>query len=297
VCLALSSFKNDAEVLSLLTRAREDLPRFSRVLVVDSLGTGRMPELLHSAGLSGLVGYECSPLNLGSAGNLSRRVALAAETSADYVYTTNHDGDVTPEAIAQLVALAARAKGPLGAVYPLRRLTSRAGAFDVTGRYRFPMTAIRTRRLPARELSPVFWSSSNGALYGLGPARQGLLPMADLWMGYEDLGYGWLMHAHGFTQYLARDVRVADSYEYNKTPVGYVTNKPSWYAYYFARNLLLAARRTQQPRAVKLAAMSRVVLEFAVTAALRNDKRKRVRAIAEGLVDGLRDRGGKWRLP
>jgi GT2 family glycosyltransferase len=297
VCLALSSFKNDQQVLALLQGARADLPRFARVLVVDSLGTGQMPARLAEAGLADLVQYECASANLGSAGNLARRLSLAAQTSADFVYTTNHDGDVSPSAIERLVTLAQNALGPVGAIYPLRKMSDRGGAFDMTGRFRFPMTAVRSMRPPSAELSPVFWSSSNGALYALAPTRQGLLPMAELWMGYEDLGYGWLLHGHGFRQFLARDVQVVDGYEYKKTPVGYVTNKPSWYAYYFARNLLLAARRTQQPGAVRLAALSRVLLEFGITAALRSDKKARLSAVAAGLFDGLRDRGGKWRLP
>ena len=297
VCLAISSFKNDAAVFELLEGARDALPRFARVLVVDSLGSGDFERGLRERGLDRHVAYHCYPENLGSAGNLSRRLELAAQTSADFVYAVNHDGTVDSAAISRLVSLTERAPQPLGALYPLRRMTERAGAFDVTGRYRFPFTAIRSHHRPAEELSPVFWSSSNGALYALEPVRRGLLPYADLWMGFEDLGYGWLLQRSGYHQFAARDVTVEDGYEYRKSPVGYVTRKPSWYAYYYARNLLLTARRTEQPALVQGLALSRVMLELGVTLALRPDKKARLLATAEGMLDGLRNRSGKWRFP
>lgn len=297
VCLVISSFKNDAAVFELLEGARDSLPRFARVLVVDSLGSGDFERGLRERGLDRYVDYHCYPENLGSAGNLSRRLELAAQSSAEFAYAVNHDGTVDASAIAQLVSLADRAPQPLGALYPLRRMTERAGAFDVTGRYRFPFTAIRSHQRPEQELSPVFWSSSNGALYSLAPVRRGLLPYADLWMGFEDLGYGWLLQQQGYRQFAARDVTVDDSYEYRKSPVGYVTRKPAWYAYYYARNLLLTARRTEQPALVQGLALSRVMLELGVTLALRPDKKARLLATAEGMLDGLRNRSGKWRFP
>lgn len=297
VALTIASFKNDAQVLSVLRSAREVLPRFATVLVVDSLGTGQFQQALNDAGLSPWVTYHCFGQNLGSAGNFAQRLSLAARTPAEFAYAVNHDGDVKAQAIERLVELSERAGGPLGALYPLRRMINRGGAFDVTGRYRFPFTAIRSHAVPEAELSPVFWSSSNGALYSLAPVRAGLLPFEDLWMGFEDLGYGWLMHGAGYRQYAARDVHVDDDYEYRATKVGHVTRKPAWYAYYYARNLLLTARRTRQPTTVRGLALSRVVLELGVTLALRTEKRARLAFTARGIIDGLHDRGGKWRLP
>lgn len=297
VALAVASFKNDQQVLDALSKLASDLHRFARVLVVDSIGTGALPARLKELGLDAVVTYECAERNLGSAGNLAQRLALAAQSSAEFVYAVNHDGDVQLDAIESLVDLADRAPGPLGALYPLRRMVNREGAFDVTGRYRFPFTAVRSHTTPAAELTPVYWSSSNGALYALSPVRKGLLPFSDLWMCYEDLGYGWQLHASGYTQFVARDVCVDDDYEYRRTRVGHVTRKPNWYAYYYARNLLLTARRTRQPVAVRGLVLSRVLLELGVTAALRSDKRARLSYTVQGIVDGLRGRGGKWRLP
>jgi len=297
VALTIASFKYDEQILQLLERVKTDLPRFGAILVVDSIGTGRLPAALAAAGLSEFVSYHCFPQNLGSAGNFAQRLALASKTNAEFAYAVNHDGDVRPEAIERLVRLAERAPGPLGAIYPMRRMINRGGAFDVTGRYRFPFTAIRTQQPPRLELTPVFWSSSNGALYALAPVRTGLLPCADLWMGFEDLGYGWLLHGAGYRQFAARDVHVDDDYEYRATKVGHVTRKAAWYAYYYARNLLLTARRTGQPATVKGLALSRVMLELGVTLALRTEKKARLGFTARGIIDGLQDRGGKWRLP
>jgi GT2 family glycosyltransferase len=298
VCLAVSSFKNDASVAEKLAALGPDLRRFARVLVVDSLGTGAFEAALAARGVAaGAVEYHCFASNLGSAGNLAKRLSLASQGAASFCYAVNHDGDIRPSAVLELVKLADTRPTALGAVYPLRRMTMRGGAYDLTGRRRFPFTAVRSRSAPTQELAEVFWSSSNGALYALEPVRKGLLPDADLWMGFEDLGYGWLLHRHGYAQYVARDVRVDDGYEYRKSAVGHITAKPAWYAYYYARNLIMTAKRTQQPPSVQGLALSRVLLEFGISAALRSDKRLRLRATAEGLFDALRNRGGKWRLP
>jgi len=297
VALTIASFKNDEQVLDVLRRVQSALPRFASVLVVDSIGTGRLPQALAQAGLADLVSYRCFDHNLGSAGNFAQRLALASETAAEFAYAVNHDGDVRVEAIERLVELSERAEGPLGALYPMRRMTNRGGAFDVTGRYRFPFTAVRTRRAPSSELTPVFWSSSNGALYSLAPVRAGLLPFSDLWMAYEDLGYGWLLHSAGYRQFAARDVHVDDDYEYRATKLGHVTSKPAWYAYYYARNLQLIARRTHQPVAVRGLVFSRIILELGVTLAFRTEKKTRLALLARGMIDGLHGRGGKWRLP
>ncbi len=297
VTLAISSFKNDEAVWGLLTTHRDVLSDFARVIVVDSFGTGELAGRLEDLGLGPKLEYHCYPENLGSAGNLARRLALSAEGRSDFVYALNHDGDLRPSAIAKLVALADRAPGRVGAVFPLRSMVQRGGRYDITGRLRFPFTAVRTARIPRDELTEVYWSSSNGALYALAPVREGLLPFSGLWMGYEDLGYGWLLASHGYKQFVARDVVVHDGYEYRSVGPVQVTNKPPWYAYYFARNLLLATKLTNQPLPIKALALSRVAIELGITLALRREKRARINATLEGIVDGLRARQGKWRLP
>jgi GT2 family glycosyltransferase len=297
VCVAISSFKNDEAVLELIERLTAGDVRYTGILVVDSLGTGAFPRLLRERGLEGRVEYHCVERNLGSAGNLALRLELAARTGARYVYAVNHDGDGNAQAIAQLRQLAEKLGPRLGALYPLRQMSSRGGAFDVTGHYRFPFTAVRVDRAPSPEVSPVYWSSSNGALYSLEPARQGLLPYADLWMGYEDLGYGWLLHEHGYSQFRANQVQLKDGYEYQKRAGVWVTDKPAWYAYYFARNLPTVARRTHQPLPVQGLALARVVLELGATVAFRKRKLARLSATVQGLKDAYLEKMGKWQLP
>lgn len=297
VCLAISSFRNDGTVLELLAKQGAALASFGRVLVVDSLGTGSFPAELAKLSLPCAIEYHCFESNLGSAGNLAQRLALAAAGPGDFVYAVNHDGDLQLDAIAQLVRLAHSVAGELGAIYPLRRMTQRRGAFDVTGRFRFPFTALRSMTPPRQALSPVYWSSSNGALYALTPIRRGLLPFAELWMGFEDLAYGWLLRSHGYEQLVARDVRVDDGYEYRKVGASHVIDKPSWYAYYYARNMLLVPWLTQQPLWVHGLAWLRVLLELLVTLLLRTDKKARLLATVEGMADGARHVRGKWHLP
>jgi GT2 family glycosyltransferase len=296
VCLAVSSYRNDVEVLALLERVKAGPGRFASILLVDSLGSGRMPDELASRGWTD-VRYVTFERNLGSAGNLAERLRLAAESGASWVYTVNHDGGADPNAIARLVEIGASAGPRIGAVYPLRRMIHRGDTYDVTGCYRVPLRSVRVKRRPAGGTRDAYWSSSNGALYALAPIREGLLPWADLWMGYEDLGYGWLLRQEGYRQLLALDVEIPDGYEYRRQQGLWLTRKPSWYAYYHARNFLLVARRTRQPLAAQAAVLTRVVLELGVTAALRPNKAERLRYIAEGLIDGLAGRSGKWRLP
>lgn len=297
VVVAIASFKNDESVLALVERIKPILSSLAGVIVVDSIGTGTFPEKARSAGFSQDVEYHCFPENLGSAGNLHRRLTIAAATGAQYVYAVNHDGDVSIDALERLLVCASEGAGPIGAVYPLRRMTQRGDAFDVTGRRRFPFRAERISRPPDTALLPVFWSSSNGALYGLDPVRDGVVPIAELWMGYEDLAFGWSLHRAGYRQYTATSVQIDDSYEYRQTSAGYVTDKASWYSYYQVRNLLTAARLTGQPLWVRALAWVRVLAEVPVTVLLRPEKTTRLTYLAAGLGDAVRRRLGKWRLP
>jgi GT2 family glycosyltransferase len=299
VVLAISSFKNDSAILDLLAEVKASGAAFARIIVVDSLGTGAIPRTL-SAREWNDVDYVCADRNLGSAGNLEMRLELAAKTGARFVYAVNHDGCIDPDVVRILVATA-RADASIAAAYPLRRLTDRAGFFDITGRFPVPLTAIRVRRRPRRGIVEAYWSSSNGALYSLDVVRRGLKPWGDLWMGWEDLGYGWLLRQHGYRQVIVSDAVADDGYEYERRGAGtasvWVTRKPAWYAYYFARNFLLVAKRTRQPLTVRAAVVARVLLEYVVTPAFRTDKLDRLRYVSAGIADAVRGRSGKWTLP
>lgn len=299
VCLAISSFRND-DCIEALLRAhaeRRDTP-FEHIFVVDSLGTGRIEGLLREAGWTHVT-YYSAPLNLGSAGNLATRLRLAAEAGYDFAYAINHDADVDLAALHELLRFA-RGKPRLGALYPLRYLTAR-GRYDVTGTQKAPLPLRGAASAPTDESLEVSWSSSNGALYALDPVRDGLLPWADLWMGWEDMGYGWLLERHRYQQFIVTRARALDNYEYRAHRVLsrhlYLTEKPAWYAYYQARNLILITRRNRRPARDYAVVAARIAQEVVLTTVLRPEKRKRYELLFWGLIDGVRNRSGKWRVP
>lgn len=294
-CLTISSFRFDDSVAALLEEAAPLVPRvFSEIIVVDSLGTGRIPELIRERGWS-FVTYHSESVNLGSAGNLARRLELAAATDADYAYALNHDGRVREDTVTALASAAARIER-LGAAYPLRVLSNQDGRYDVTGAFRLLMPRRTRREPPEDELMDVYWGSSNGTLYALDPIRSGLKPWADLWMGWEDLGYGWLLFSHGYRQVIVRDAVFHDTYEFRglgEHQSLYVSRKPSWYAYYGTRNLILIGRRLRPAWDVGASFGCRIALECGTTALFRPEKRKRFELIARGIWDGLLGRTGK----
>lgn len=296
VCLAISSFRNDESVLALLeTAIRSEY--FDEILVVDSLGTGALPTALAERNWTDRVVYENHAENLGSAGNLARRLELAAERNHDWVYAVNHDGEVDARVVRELVRWGEHLPDNFGAIYPLRYLTGRR-RYDLTGTAPIPTPFFGPKRRPSKPFVKTYWSSSNGALYALEPVRRGKLPWADLWMGWEDLGYGWLLHREGYRQVIVTTVQIDDTYEYTEmAPHITVAAKPSWYAYYQARNMVLVTRRLRAGLPYRAAATARILLEFAVTTAFRSNKTERYGLLIRGIYDGIRNRSGKWRLP
>lgn len=303
VCLVISAYKSDAAIIRLLEQAAAFTePPWTKVLVVDSLGSGAIPAELARRGWSDRVEYRSFDTNLGSAGNLSMRLKLAAEQGFDFAYALNHDGLVDAELVRSLLGFAAsRDPSRLGAVYPLRRYTRLGGRFDLTGASRLPVPFRGSRTPPRGPALAVHWASSNGALYALAPVRSGLAPWADFWMGWEDLAYGWLLESAGYDQWVATDVVLDDDYEYVRKTVGKVSvsvsDKPVWYSYYQARNLVLAAARTKAdlPRRGMVAA--RVLMECGATLATRSKKLERLELLARGVFDGLRGVAGKGKVP
>jgi hypothetical protein len=297
VWLAISSFRNDDAVSKLLEEASSLVPTlFERALVVDSLGTGAIPKLIQRRGWD-FVQYESADVNLGSAGNLARRMTVSAAAGADYVYALNHDGELLEETVRKLVEAGQQAP-QLAVLYPLRRLRNRGGKFDVTGRLRWPLPRIAVSEPPSPEVFDVYWGSSNGTLYSLEPVRSGLVPWADFWMGHEDLGYGWLLAAHGYRQVVVRGAVFDDPYEFRELVGGmHRTDKAAWYSYYFARNLLLIGQRTQQPLPMLAALAARIALEGLVSATLRPDRAQRLRLLCRGVVDGLAGKSGFRQAP
>jgi GT2 family glycosyltransferase len=297
IVLAISTYRGDDAVLALLAQVHQAQgPRFRAVVVVDSLGDGSLAAAIARAGYD--VDYRNAAVNLGAAGNHEARMRAAAEYDADYVYALNHDGVFDLHVIDVLYAHA-RAWPKLGAVYPTRRYVNRGGRLDLSvARPGVLGTLLGTSREPPRGAIPVPWSSSNGALYSLAPTRAGVLPWPALFMGYEDLDYCWSLAAAGYEQHMLGDVIIDDPYEYRRHALGpfgfYASEKPSWYAYYFARNLVVVSKRHGRGGP---SVAARIGLELLLTLSVRRDKRARLWGLAEGLRDARRGTLGKARLP
>lgn len=299
VCVVVSCFRADAAVIGLLDSMAAGERSFERCFVVDSLGSGAIAEHVAAKGY-GFVTYENHDTNLGSAGNLARRLALAAEHGFDFAFALNHDGRWQPELVAQLVEFAQGCDpATLGAVYPLHRLPQHENKVEHSVRWALPLP--RRGPVPAEPYWEVAWSSSNAALYALGPLRRGLSPFAELWMGWEDLAYGWLLAEHGFRQYVVTTAIFEDDYEFRAARVGpvplRVSDKPAWYAYYVTRNLLLSAARTHPSLRVRTAIAARIALEYGLTLAVRPQKAKRLALLSRGLWDGAIGKTGKGPVP
>lgn len=299
VLLAISTFASDDDVILTLDRLyRQASQPFAGVAVVDSGRASSIPDLLATGRWPGLV-YLPLATNVGSAGNLLRRCTYAVDQDVQYVYVVNHDGAVDVEAIRRLVDAAEGLPGA-GAVYPLRYNSIRS-EYDLTGKRRGPGTFIGAAEAPGAELVPVFWGSSNGALYAVQALREGVLPWGDLWMGWEDLELGLSLHRRGWTQYVVPHAKVIDDYEYGRRQMGsrdvLVSDKAAWYEYYSSRNLLLIARRHSFDLHLALAVGTRLLTNLTVIVLLKSDRRRRVALLARGLWHGLIGRTGKWKTP
>jgi len=286
VWLVISSYRNDEEIARILERVHASGETvFEKILIVDSEGTGTIPALVERRGWSRVI-YRSYQQNLGSGANLRERLRIAAEGRADYAYAVNHDGYVDAEIVGALLR-AAQQIGNLGAAYPLCHLVN-ADRYDMTGIRELPLPAKLARKAPSGPLVDVFWGRSNGVLYALAPAKQGILPWNAMWMAYEDLEYGWRLHDHGYRQVIVCDAVFHDTYEYRPTALGYVINKPTWRTYYNMRNLILAIRHTRNRPLYHATGALRFVMEFWVIVLLRRNKWRRLRMLWAGAIDGIR---------
>lgn len=288
VWLVISSCRNDDDVIRILNQVQSfGRDVFERILVVDSQGTDAVPSLLAHGGWDYVI-YRSYPHNLGSGANLRERLRIAAEGGADYAYAINHDGSFAPEVIRTLLD-AAKFVENLGAAYPLGYLTT-AKRFNLTGTRELPLPAMLVELPPPSPLIDVFWSSSNGALYSTTPARQGILPWSAMWMGWEDLEYGWRLSDEGYRQVIVRDAIYFDNYEYKQTWLANTIDKPAWRTYYSFRNLILAVRRSRGRFLFYAVVIYRALLELALIVLVRDLKFSRVRSMYRGVWDGLTER-------
>jgi GT2 family glycosyltransferase len=237
ICIAISSFKSDLQVISLLEELYSGDYSYDFVVVVCSSEADEIEAYLASQHHGNCFLY-VSPDNLGSAGNLYRRFVESNAHGADYMLALNHDANISPVMFRELIACATLNKD-VAAAYPLRYKVGKS-AYDISGRDRYPFRMRGQKSKPLESLIPVYWGSSNGALYSLAPINHGLHPRAQLWMGWEDYLYGLDIHARGYAQYIVCSAETTDDYEYKDRLSGMVilTDKPSWYYYYTIRNFL-----------------------------------------------------------
>ena len=299
--VAISSYKSDADALRLVTELHDGDYEFSRAIVVCSDGGRELSSAVKDAGYD-----NCEVLafdtNLGSAGNLYERFKAAAAHGGEFMLALNHDAKVTPEMFRALVAQAQKPHDRIGAFYPLR-YTPGKRQYDLTGVGGFPFKFRGSTQLPESEVIDVQWSSSNGALYALAPFREGIVPDASLWMGWEDYLYGLQLQDAGYRQCIVTGACATDDYEY-KTVTWFgrkitLSDKPLWYCYYGPRNLALVClhRRRSPTMAFDLL---RWALWFPAQILLSRTGAARWGGLGyylTGLAHGVLNTSGKWRLP
>lgn len=273
-------------------------PHLAAVIVVDSLSDGKLEQEINRTGWP--VKYENASRNLGSAGNLARRLELAAQEDADWCFAINHDGVFDRGMIAAL-ADEGRSDPRAGAVFPRRILINRGGTSLRPPQSVFDMPRFSSgKRSSAVPDGQVAWDSSNGALYALQPIREALHPWADFWMGWEDLAYGWLLSTNGWKQLYCSSVEYPDDYEYQPVRLlgrtFYIARKPTWYAYYL-RNLALFARRSGGGVEAWRLVVNRVIREAVFTILFRKEKVRRLGLLFRGIKDGLAGKAGKGPVP
>ena len=299
VALAISAFRSDVAVLTLLEAAfASGMSPFAAVIVVDSLGSGAIEQTARARGWD--LHYINADHNLGSAGNLDLRLRTAADLGMSWCFALNHDGVVD---VAKVEALLRQggSRPRVGAVYPQLIFSAAKGRADSPrggfGTYGF----LRDRGDDRSGCSEVAWSSSNGALYNLDAVRDGARVWPDLWMGYEDLAFGWELQRRGWVQLLCSNVPLIDTYEFAEVGLlgrrMHLAAKPSWYMYYQLRNLALIARRSRGQAVGWGSVALRTLVDVSLILLFRDRKLERLKLLLSGLVAGLRNRAGKGPVP
>ena len=238
--VAISSYQSDNEVIFLIKKIASELWPIDGILVVDSLGSGKIKDYIINNQINNTE-YMNFDVNLGSAGNLQKRLTLSAEKGWDFVLALNHDALVTKITLQELLKYIDIPN--LGALYPLKHYQSKK-FYDYSGTKEVGPWRSFGHRSPIKDrLIPCIWSSSNGALYNLEAVREGIVPNSDLWMGWEDYLYGLDLRKAGYEQFLVSNAICEDNYEFTVRRIGFkkimLSAKPAWYHYYRTRNLWL----------------------------------------------------------
>lgn len=295
VVVAIATYKQDQSTIDLLSNIYKSEAKWVKVIVIDSLGSGKIESAIKYFGWSVL--YNNSQHNLGSAGNLHRRLMMAAKClDAKWCYCVNHDGEIKSETIRNLVKCAEKhqenSDTKVGAVYPARFRPRRGkNAWDGSGKTRSSIGFIRNSPPKKGTEEKIVWASSNGALYSLDAIRNGINVWPDLWMGWEDLGFGRLLDENNYLQIRCNNAIFIDNYEYRKVRIGpiefFISDKPSWYAYYNTRNLLLVHQRTKTKISEYIIVFLMIFREYLLTILFRDEKIIRLKLLKKGIRDAV----------
>lgn len=300
VAVAVSAYKSDAAVISLLDRIfAYPHPDVITVIVVDSLGSGQIGETAKIRNWQVL--YENANTNLGSAGNLARRLELAAKSGAEWCLCLNHDANWSTDRLSAML-LAAISRPRVGAVYPILDHSPRQPRWEDGRRHFKPSASSRLSEVPKGEpVSEVSWSSSNSALYCLVPLAENVAVMSELWMGYEDLAYGIALNRAGWQQLSCRAARLNKVFDYTPRNLFgrtfYIPDKPEWYMYYNIRNLIIIRNRYGNPGVSSLNIIAKLVQSTVRILLFERAKILRLKLLYWGVVSGIKGESGKGPFP
>ena len=300
VAIAISAFHSDAAVIDLLEAIFADPhPEVGAVIVVDSLGSGSIANTADERGWP--IRYQNAKINLGSAGNLARRLELAAATGAEWCLCMNHDANWAVDRLSAMLTVA-RTHNRVGAVYPMLDHSPREPRWEDGRKHFRPSAGQRFSTIPkGLPAGDVLWSSSNCALYATAPLGEGVTVMADLWMGYEDLAYGIALHQDGWQQLSCRSALLSKVFDYGPRQfLGrtlHIPEKPAWYSYYNIRNLILIHRRYGSKGIPRSSIWNKLAQSSLRILLLEDNKFMRLRLLYEGALAGLFGQSGKGPLP
>tara|TARA_B110000003_G_C16631728_1_gene526916 strand:- start:248 stop:1159 length:912 start_codon:yes stop_codon:yes gene_type:complete len=300
VGVAISSFNSDQEVIQLINKIREEQWPISGIIIVDSMGSNEIQNYLLSNNMQDIE-YHNFNYNLGSAGNLHQRIHLASKHDWDFVLALNHDALVTKSTlIAQLEYVNLE---KIGALYPLKFFPEKQ-FYDYSGTKEVgPWRAFGPINEPEEPLVSHIWSSSNGALYSLEAARNGILPNQDLWFGWDDYLYGLDLRKSGYKQFVVTKAICEDNYEFESRSLGPMTLKlsikPAWYHYYRTRNLWWIAFY-RHPSLLRILRVSIRTIAETFSICLGWEKDNKFLALKYqfiGMMHGIFNKMGKWKVP
>lgn len=300
VAIAISAFRSNEAVIELLEAIFDKPhPEVETIIVVDSLGDGEISAT--AAAREWTILLENFDKNLGSAGNLARRMEIAGEIGAEWCLCLNHDANWDPNRLDVMLKIA-RSRPRVGAVYPVLDHSPREPRWQEGSQEFTPSAHKRFIDIPTDEsTTDVLWGASNFALYATEPLYEDVTVMGDLWMGYEDLAYGIALNQGGWEQISCRAAVLPGGLDYGPHQfLGrtlHIPQKPAWYSYYNIRNLLLI-RRCYGAHGVSWRS---IIWKFAQSSLriilLEDNKFSRIRFLYTGALAGLAGRDGKGPVP